>query len=127
MSKLVEHAKRELELIGEDADVIEWYLKVVEAFASFGHSGGSASATIPVLHELLQYKNLSPLTNNPDEWYYHGPNMSVDGKHFWQNRRNSEAFSLDGGNTYYLLSEGGNMTNPYPLHKSKLWLAHPVA
>lgn len=117
-SNLVQHALRELEAIGEDAETIGGYLKVVQAFADMGHSGGSASVAIPVINQLLQFKNLTPLTDNPDEWYFHGADM-WDGKNgVWQNKRNSEAFSNDGGKTYYLLSEGGNAKNPYPLHKS---------
>lgn len=92
------HAKRELELIGEEPDVIVGYLKVIDAFVGMSHSGGSAMVAIPVINDLLQFKNLSPLTDNPDEW------MDVDNG-MWQNRRNAEAFSTDGGKTYYLLSE----------------------
>lgn len=116
---LVKHAKRELELMGEDDDVIAWYLDVVRAFAKFGHSGGSAMATIPVLHDLLQYKNLTSLTNDPDEWFYHGEDTWGSEGGVWQNIRNGEAFSHDGGMTYYLLSEGGNDTNREPLHFSE--------
>lgn len=48
-SNLVTHARRELEMIGEDADVVDWFVSVVREFASFGHSGGSASVCIPRL------------------------------------------------------------------------------
>jgi hypothetical protein len=99
---LATHARTELELLGEEEETIDWFVRVIEEFASFGHSGGSASICIPMLNELLQFKNLTPLTNNPDEW------MNVaeySGVEMWQNRRNGEAFSDDGGKTYYLLSE----------------------
>lgn len=115
MSNLVDHARRELELIGEDRETIDGYLKVVQAFADMGHSGGSASVAIPVLNELLQFKNLRALTNDPAEWMYHGPDMGD----VWQNIRNGEAFSNDGGKTYYLLSEGGHDGNRKPLHESE--------
>jgi hypothetical protein len=115
MSNLVEHARTELNLIGEEPETIDGYLRVVQAFADMGHSGGSASVAIPVLHELLQFKNLRPLTDDPDEWFYHGPDMGD----CWQNKRNGEAFSNDGGKTYYLLSEGGNDKNRGPLHDSQ--------
>jgi hypothetical protein len=114
---LVAHAKRELALIGEDQDVIDWYVTVIRAFASYGHSGGSAMVTIPVLNELLQFRNLSPLTADPAEWIDH---TGISGTPMWQNRRCSEAFSEDGGKTYYLLSEreaGGSMETT-PLHHS---------
>ncbi len=114
MSNLVEHARRELELVGEEEEFIEGYLKVIQAFADMRHSGGSASVVIPVLYRLLQFKNLKPLTNNPDEWMYVYHDV-------WQNVRNSEAFSQNGGETYYLLSEGGNQENPYPTHKTEVY------
>ncbi len=108
MSNLVEHARHELELVGEESETIESYLKVIQAFADMGHSGGSASVAIPVIHELLQFKNLKSLTNDPDEWFYHGPETWGEKDGIWQNKRNSEAFSSDGGITYSLLSEGGD-------------------
>ena len=66
-SNLVRHARRELELIGEDPNWVEGYLDVIRAFAKMGHSGGSASVAIPTIHQLLQFKNLSELTNDPEE------------------------------------------------------------
>lgn len=104
-SNLVTHAKRELELLGEEPDVIKGYLKVIQAFADMDHSGVSSSVAIPVIHELLQFKNLTPLTNDPDEWVFHGEDIAGVPGGVWQNRRNSEAFSHNGGLTYYLLSE----------------------
>lgn len=97
-SNLIKHARRELELIGEDPETIQGYLRVVQAFADMGHSGGSASVAIPVLTALFSFENLAPLTDNPDEWIQHENSL-------WQNVRNSEAFSKDGGKTFYLLSE----------------------
>lgn len=112
MSNLVDHARRELELIGEEPATIDGYLKVVQAFADMGHSGGSASVAIPVLHELFQYKNLRPLTDSPGEWVDHGNSL-------WQNTRNGEAFSSDGGKTYWLLSERAASLEVTPLHRSE--------
>lgn len=116
-SNLVAHARRELNLIHEDPDVIEWYLDVVRAFTAYGHSGGSAMATIPVINELLQYNALSPLTDDPAEWHHHGPEMFSDGG-VWQNKRDSRAFSEDGGKTYYLVSEGAHHGKPTTRHTS---------
>src|SRR5574339_1160593 len=112
MSNLVDHARRELEMINEEPETIDGYLKVIQAFADMGHSGGSASIAIPTIHALLQFKNLAPLTDNPDEWVLVGESM-------WQNNRNSEAFSNDGGKTYWLLSEGAHQNNPYPRRLSR--------
>lgn len=121
MSNLVEHARRELNIIGEESETIAGYLNVIRAFAAMGHSGGSASVAIPVLYQLLQFKNLAPLTNDPEEWFHHGPETwgGEDGVGIWQNKRNSEAFSNDGGKLYYLLSEGANNLNRTPLHEAQ--------
>jgi hypothetical protein len=117
-SNLVAHARRELEAIGEDPEVIDWYVRVIKEYASFGHSGGSHFAVLPVLIKLLSQENLGPLTDDPEEWYHHDADTwGADGG-VWQNKRNGEAFSNDGGKTYYLLSEGGNDKNREPLHTS---------
>lgn len=115
-SNLVAHARRELELLGEEEATIQWYCRVVAEFASFGHSGGSASVTIPVLNELLQYRALTDLTDDPDEWIDH--TEISDGHPTFQNKRQSEAFSEDGGTTYYLLSERTESLETTPLHRS---------
>lgn len=118
-SNLIKHARREMELIGEDPDVVEWMLRTVAEFASYGHSGGSAGILIFALHDLLQVKNLTPLTDDPKEWIHHGEDVwPPDG--IWQNSRNPEAFSRDEGKTYYLLSEGVKDGEPEIWHKSKL-------
>lgn len=106
-SNLVQHARLELERIGEEPETVRGYLEMISIFSRMGHSGGSASVFIPTLNELLQFNNLSPLTNDPEEW------MDVtDG--MWQNRRCSKAFSNDGGKTYTLLGEEGR-----PVHTSQ--------
>lgn len=126
MSNLVEHARRELEMIGEEPETIAGYLKVVQAFADVGHSGGSASVAIPTLNALLQFKNLKPLTNNPDEWAHHTAEVWGAEGGVWQNRRNSEAFSDDEGKTYYLLSEREAVGKdvPLPIHISEEKIAY---
>lgn len=98
---LVEHAQRELKLCGqfdEDPAYAQSIVAAVAAFASFGHSGGSAGIAIHQLTTLLQYKALAPLTADPAEWFDHGDGL-------WQNVRSSEAFSTDGGATYYLVDD----------------------
>lgn len=119
-SNLVRHARRELELIGEEPETIDDYVTVIQAFAdsSLSDSGGSAYASIPIISKLLLFQNLRPLTNDPAEWFHHGEDIWGESGGIWQNIRNGEAFSNDGGNTYYLLSEGGNDKNRAPLHIS---------
>lgn len=115
-SELVKHARRELILLGEDKETIDGYLKVIQAFADMGHSGGSASVAIPTLTALLQYKNLKPLTDDVHEWLHIGE-AAPGAPNMWQNTRNPEAFSTDGGKTYYLLSET-NRRRPKKMHES---------
>lgn len=60
---LVEHARRELAIVGEDdAWTVEGIISVVQAFADCGHSGGSAPSAIAS----LRHEPLSPLTDNPE-------------------------------------------------------------
>jgi len=101
-SNLVLHAMRELDLAGNDEDFNASIIAAVEGFTTYGHSGGSSSVAIPMLNALLQYKNLTPLTDEPTEW------MSVEmgDTPCWQSIRNPEAFTNDDCfKTYYLLSE----------------------
>lgn len=112
-SNLVAHARRELALINQRADKgdeyteeeIEGFIRVVQAFVDMGHSGGSAPFAIGIISDLLQYKPLAPLTDDPDEWVFHGEETWGARGGIWQNRRHGEAFSHDGGQSYYLLSE----------------------
>jgi hypothetical protein len=101
---LTEHARRELHLIGEDADTTDGIVRVVQAFADMGHSGASAMFCIPVVERLLRYQPLGPLTNDPDEWMHIEENIAGDAV-TWQSRRRPDAFSNDGGKTYYCLDE----------------------
>lgn len=94
-SNFVRHARRELELLHEDEDVISGLCNIVQAFADMGHSGGSIEPTINLLDKLLRFENLTPLTNNPDEWEDVGHGL-------WQSRRNPAAFSDDGGKHFRL-------------------------
>ncbi len=99
---LAEHARQELQragwLGGEDPQSGEAMLAAVEAFARGGWSGGSAPYGVAIVTDLLQYKPLSPLTDDPAEWIDHGDNL-------WQSRRRPDAFSEDGGKTYRLQAD----------------------
>lgn len=119
-SELVRHARRELEAIGQfkgDPEFADSIVKAVEAFAAYGHSGGSAGAGIAMLHELLQFHNLGPLTDHPEEWMHVGaqdPRTPTGAGDVWQSRRRADAFSEDGGKTYYCLDEEGQ-----PVHEAE--------
>lgn len=101
-SPLVEHARRELALIGEDEWLTDGLCKVVAAFAEMGHSGFSAAHSTAVLEKLLRYQPLSPLSGDPAEWE---DRSEMSGYPLWQNVRDSRAMSRDGGKTYTLVDE----------------------
>jgi hypothetical protein len=102
-SNLLAHAEREMRRAHVEDDVQPSLLQAIAAFRSYGHSGGSSSVCIPLLNDLLNFRSLTPLTDDPDEWIDHTEFCAGDPT--FQNNRNSEAFSKDGGKTYYVLSE----------------------
>ncbi len=99
---LAEHARQELGRAGwfdgDDRQSGEAILAAVEAFARGGWSGGSAPYGVAIVTALLQYKPLSPLTDDPAEWIDHGDKL-------WQSSRRPDAFSEDGGKTYRLQAD----------------------
>lgn len=102
-SALVVHAESELRRAGlfdpnsdYNGDIGYSVLHLVKEFARQGHSGASAAMTSTLFNELVHFNAIAPLTDNPDEW------MEVaDG--IWQSNRQADAFSKDGGKTYYLV------------------------
>lgn len=121
-SNLMNHAKRELDAIGEEPEIVKGYLDMIQIFADMGHSGYSGMYFIQVLTRLLDFQNLKPLTESPTEWNHVGDDL-------WQSARNGEAFSNDGGKTYWLLSERPKRGNKKgPLHRSEsVSSVHPAA
>lgn len=108
MSKLVEHAKRELEIAGikgndYDNQIAKDVLELIEVFAKQGHSGFSAFATLETFNLLANFKNIKPLTNNPEEWV--DVTSYGNGEKLYQSKRNSACFSDDGLKTYYCIDE----------------------
>ncbi|HEY6020532.1 MAG TPA: hypothetical protein VIY48_11785 [Candidatus Paceibacterota bacterium] len=105
MSSIAEHARRELKLCGqydESPEYSESIIKAIEAFMSYGHSGGSAEVALGQFNTLMNRRSLSPITSDPEEWI---DRSKESGKPFWQNSRDSTAFSEDGGKTWWFLSE----------------------
>lgn len=105
MSNLVNWAKSELELIGGQDDGMQQamnkdILQIVEVFASQGHSGFSASYALSIIKRLLDWKPITPLTGEEDEWN----DVGVDGDTTQQNKRCSAVFRENGDNStaYYI-------------------------
>lgn len=101
-----EWARRELERIPQDEEgmqgsINEGILEVVEVFVEQGHSGFSASYALSVLRRLLNWKPLTPLTGEDDEWC---KPLDEDGTQqnkrcssvFRKNHDNCTAYDIDG-------------------------------
>jgi acyl carrier protein len=98
---LVEHARHELELLGqfvEDQAFAQSIVAALSAFASYGHSGGSAAVAVDLMCRLLRREPLTPITSDPAEWV---DRSEMSGRPWWQNRRDSRAMSHDGGATWW--------------------------
>lgn len=116
-SNLIDHARRELELLGNDNDFNDSIIRAVRGFVSYGHSGGSAPVAIALLNDLLQYKNIAPLTDSPDEWNHIEEDVAGNAN-TWQSKRNPAAFSDNGGKTYWLVDDD-NDSDPRPRYETK--------
>lgn len=108
MSNLTEHARREMQAVGlfdKDADyegrLAENVMELLEVFSRQGHSGMSASMAISLFTTLAEFEALGPLTDDPDEWQPISMEPVTDSVFLWQNRRQSDSFSHDGGKTYH--------------------------
>ena len=108
---LVDHARREMELLGEfasDPAYAQSIVAAVAAFASYGHSGGSAQVAREQLAKLLNQEALTPITSDPAEWI---DRSAESGSPWWQNTRDSRAMSHDGGATYWLVDDPARVVN----------------
>jgi hypothetical protein len=107
LSRLVDHARREMELCGQSAEDPAYTQSIIAAVAAFdsydGHSGGSHECAVHQLMTLLQGQTLSPLTDDPDEWHHHAEDAAGVPGGLWQNVRDSAAFSGDVGKTFYFV------------------------
>jgi hypothetical protein len=110
-SNLYQYAVSELKGIGmldENGEVVEdesppitqGILDIVETFAKMGHSGYSAAWTLGVLTRLLDYRPLTPLTFEEEQWVKHSDEV-------WQHVRDSKVFTYDQGRTWTSLDESG--------------------
>lgn len=87
---LIDYAESELDrVLPEDEDeyngmMRKHLLHMVKEFADEGHSGFSANYALSCLKKLLDFKPLSPLTGEDDEW---GDVSEVSGYTLYQNKR----------------------------------------
>ena len=120
MGNLIEHAKRELKAAGmyeDDADygpngvIADHVLDLLRVLENGEHSGGSHELTMELFNKLGNFKSLSPITDNPEDWMNH---TYISQSPVFQNKRQGTCFSADGGKTYYDLDEPGR-----PIHTSE--------
>lgn len=104
-SNLELHAEREMRLAGlydTDSDyggmLPQAVMALIKAHAKQGHSGSSHVVTMQIFNKLANFQNLKPISSNSDEW------NQVSGD-TWQSKRRSDAFSRNGGKTWYYLDE----------------------
>ena len=91
-TSLLKYAKSELDRLNPEGDVIQnimaqQLLEMVLVFSTHGHSGFSASYARSLLTRLLDWKPLSALTGEDDEW-----NEIDRSEPFFQNKRCGEVF-----------------------------------
>lgn len=97
---LIEHAKREFELMGWPGEdtmqkaMCDGVLALLEVFGNQGHSGFSANYAIGIFDKLVRFQTIGPLTGEDDEW--NEVSEDENGK-LYQNRRDSEVFKDDNG------------------------------
>ena len=102
---LLSHARTELDLIGMTADnedemnrmMREHILTMVEVFSNEGHSGFSGKYAIDTLTRLLDFKTLSALTGNDDEWVDVSQYGGRGDGPLYQNKRCSSVFKDSNG------------------------------
>ncbi len=107
----VDHSEYELKkagLLDKDSDyggmIGKAVLELMKVFASQGHSGMSAAYVRDLFNKLSNFKTLSPITSDPDEWT-NVVEYSVNNEPLWQSKRSPATFSKDGGKTWYSLDE----------------------
>lgn len=102
-AELTVHIVNELTLLGSDEETIEKFLKIVRLIDEIDSSSGPPFKFLNSYRRLIKEKNLTPLSDDAEEWE---PieNVSEDYPDgLWASRRNKEAFSEDGGRTYFLI------------------------
>lgn len=111
LETLYDHGKVELAkagLLDKDSDyegmLGDSVLELLKVLGEQGHSGTSAAMTVDLFSKLASYKNLTPITDDPEEWMDVADERTGH-KAVWQNRRNSSLFSNDGGKTYYSIDD----------------------
>lgn len=104
VSSLEKYAMAEMRRLGwmnEDTDpmqkdMVKCVLELIKVFANQGHSGFSAPYCLRLFNRLADWKPISPLTGEDEEW-----NKVRGDTNLYQNKRYSAVFlDIDTGRTY---------------------------
>lgn len=111
---LRQHAEKELSLIDMEKNYPDAYntLKViVDTLEDFREKCGEREAAyiMDLFEMIIRGDNLAPITDDPDEWEYK-KDATQTGNDLWQNNRNSNIYSSDGGRTWFDLSDPHSQT-----------------
>lgn len=123
LANLKDHFKTELDKAGlfdKDSDyngmIGKALMELCDTFRNQGHSGFSANMVLDLFNTLGQYKTLTPITDDPEEW---GDCTLIRDKKVWQNTRNPSLFSEDGGKTYHDVNDKKRKKERSKNHKKK--------
>ena len=105
MSNLISYAESELNRIGMTEDspdemnvmMRKHIVHMIKEFSEEGHSGFSGRYALNILTKLLDFKPLTPLTGEDDEWH---DVSEYSGKTTFQNIRCSSVFKNANGECY---------------------------
>ncbi len=112
MTALGDHAAAELDYQGIVDPEKGRIVTIVGTFADFDEE--DLPGILEKVQLLLQFKPLSPLTNDPDDWDERDD--VVPGQKVWQSNRQPDAWTYDPGfHTYFLMSEhnGGGIADTH--------------
>jgi hypothetical protein len=110
-SPLDEHVERELALLDLPEQTKVNMRIILSLYSAYGYFGRTEHEVPEKIMSLVKFKNLSPLTDDPEEWEQMQAGL-------WKNKRNGRAFSQNGGKTFYYLSGQACFENPWPQHVS---------
>ena len=111
MTALSDHVNAELALTDLTEEAKVSIRLICSLYDGYGYFRRTDDNVQDLIHDLVKFKNLTPLTDDPDEWVQVADNI-------WKNKRRGDAFSLNGGKTYYYARNGTSSTNPWPQHVS---------
>lgn len=125
MSNLVEFAQNELNILLKsctDSESLKMQkvmnddiMEIVKKFASQGHSGFSAQYALNLVTRLLQYKPITPLTGEDEEWVEldYGDDLA------YQNKRCPQIFKQKDGKIYDVEGKVFSSDNGHSWYTSK--------